>query len=76
MNFHDVIRHLVEHGPFASDQDRQEALKAIDKHQEASAPPPAAAGVAGVTGTGSLKLPAPSAGTGDQPVNLDDPEVM
>lgn len=73
MNFHDVIRHLVEHGPFASDQERTAALDAVDEHQAATAPE---GGAAGVTGTGSLKLPAPSAGTGDQPVNLDDPEVM
>ena len=33
MTFHDVIRHLVEHGPFASDADRDAARAAVDEHE-------------------------------------------
>jgi hypothetical protein len=31
--FHDVLRHLVHNGPFASDTDRQRALSAVDEHE-------------------------------------------
>jgi len=33
VTFHDVIRHLVEHGPFASDADRDAARAAVDEHE-------------------------------------------
>lgn len=57
MTFHDVIRHLVHHGPFATDTERDEALAAIDEHEAATTSAPAGE----VTGTGSLSLPAPAA---------------
>lgn len=34
MNFHDVVRHLVEHGPWASDADRETALAAVNQHEQ------------------------------------------
>lgn len=38
MNLHDVIRHLVERGPFDSDTHRAEALAAVDADEAAARP--------------------------------------
>lgn len=34
MNFFDVIRRLVDTGPFASDEEREHARTAINEHEE------------------------------------------
>lgn len=32
--FYDVVRHLVEHGPWATDTDRETAFQAVNVHEQ------------------------------------------